>query len=305
VRLARTLLSFAMQPEGTRRQHPMILAARLLGGFELRVDGQLLAPGDFERPSGRRLLCLLLLAPNHRIRREEAAEVLWPDAQARTSSANLRKALHFCRRALARGGAGSRPVIASHANVLRFSPDVILDVDHDRLTRALDQLDILSMSRTADDDASAALLVLVALGGLDLLPDEAHEDWFMTQSQRLRNRVQRHLVRAARMARDKADLEAARTLTAMALERDPADETAHRLAIELHLASGELYLAQRQLGACADALANECGVLPPPDLVALVTAALSDRRARDAFPARSRHRCTRSMCAECRAASRS
>ena len=77
------------------------LRARLLGGFELSVDGHAVPASAFERPSGLRLLKLLLATPGHRLRREEAAELLWPDADPDRSSANLRKAIHFARRALA------------------------------------------------------------------------------------------------------------------------------------------------------------------------------------------------------------
>ena len=81
-----------------------MLSARLLGGFELTVDGAALRVDSFERPTGLRLLKLLLATPGHHIRREAAADALWPEADADTSRASLRKALHFARKALAAAG---------------------------------------------------------------------------------------------------------------------------------------------------------------------------------------------------------
>ena len=77
----------------------MAIRASLLGSFELSVDGRPIHPDAFARPSGLRLLKLLLVTPGHRIAREAAAELLWPEAEAEHSRVRLRKALHFARRA--------------------------------------------------------------------------------------------------------------------------------------------------------------------------------------------------------------
>src|SRR5690242_19425319 len=111
-----------------------MLTARLLGSFELTVDGVALRADRFERPTGLRLLKLLLATPGHRIRREAAAEALWPEAAADTSSPSLRKALHFARNALA--SAGADDVIAGDGALIELSAGA-LDADADRLIQAL------------------------------------------------------------------------------------------------------------------------------------------------------------------------
>lgn len=45
---------------------------------------------------------LLVLAPNHRLHREQVMDLLWPDSARRAASNNLRKVLHATRRALDR-----------------------------------------------------------------------------------------------------------------------------------------------------------------------------------------------------------
>jgi DNA-binding SARP family transcriptional activator len=54
------------------------VSIRLLGGFEAFVDG---APvdGAWRLRKARELVKLLALAPGHRLHREQAMDVLWPD----------------------------------------------------------------------------------------------------------------------------------------------------------------------------------------------------------------------------------
>src|SRR5258706_5217546 len=94
--------------------------ARLLGAFELAIDGSPVERAAFERPSGMRLLKLLLALPAHRVRREEAAELLWPETDPERSGANLRKAIHFARRALGESGDGAAPLLGADGDWLRL-----------------------------------------------------------------------------------------------------------------------------------------------------------------------------------------
>jgi DNA-binding SARP family transcriptional activator/tetratricopeptide (TPR) repeat protein len=253
--------------------------ARLLGAFEVTIDGRTLPRAAFERPSGIRLLKLLLAWPGHSVRREEAAELLWPEADPERSAANLRKAVHFARRAVERGsGRQGEVVLSGDGDRLRIPATLDLDVDLDRLLEALE-----IASRQPDAVAAprriAALRTMAGLPGLELLPDDPYEEWLVPIRERLRQRLLSGLIDGARLARVIPERELAFALVERALALEPADEAAHRVAIELHLDADQLHAARRQLEACRRAVAEVFGVEPSPGLQQLIEDA-SARRAR-------------------------
>jgi DNA-binding SARP family transcriptional activator len=264
-----------------------VVRARLLGGFELAIDGRPVERSAFERPSGLRVLKLLLATPGHAIRREEAAELLWPEADPERSAASLRKALHFARQGLEASGAPP-DLITTEGDTLRLaSPTgsaaaVELHVDVDRLRRAIDAVRAAPVTGAttltlARDLRTEDLELLAHTAGDELLPEDPYEEWLVPIRERVRQQVLQTLVAAGRVARltDRADL--ARQLVDRALALEPAEEDAHRLAIELYIDAGELHAARRQLVECARALADGFGVEPSRALVDLVNAAASTR----------------------------
>ena len=253
----------------------------LLGGFALDVDGRTLDRGAFERQSGLRLLKLLLGTPGHQVRREGAAELLWPEAEPERSAANLRKAVHFARRALATV-VHDEGAIAADGDWLRFAPMLELDVDADRLGAALDAFEAPDAQvgpRREETNTGGAdpLEVIAELGGSELLPEDPYDEWLVPIRERLRQRVQAALLRGVASARERGNPTLAARLVERAFAIDPADETAHRAAIEMHLEAGRLHAARRQLLECRRTLADAYGVEPAPDLAALIEAAAADR----------------------------
>jgi DNA-binding SARP family transcriptional activator len=76
----------------------------LLGGFRAEVGGQAVPERRWHRRKACSLVKLLALAPRHRLHREQLMDILWPGLPPDPAGANLRKAMHFARRAI-----GPRP----------------------------------------------------------------------------------------------------------------------------------------------------------------------------------------------------
>ena len=72
----------------------------LLGGFRTIVDGVEVASDAWSQRRARDLVKLLALAPRQRMHREQVIDALWPELPVSAGGANLRKAVHFGRRAL-------------------------------------------------------------------------------------------------------------------------------------------------------------------------------------------------------------
>ncbi len=246
---------------------PAGVVARVLGDFEVLVDGRRLTRVDWQRVSAERLMKLLLVTPGHRLSRELAAEALWPGAGPETGRANLRKAIHFAHRALQEADP-----LGGDAGSVSVDPER-LELDLDRLTAALD---LVAAAETAgraehgrapggrDDDAGpssmeveAAIDVVLQLGSRPLLPEDAYDDWLTAPRERLQSRWQRVAMQAALRAHETGRTPQAHEILAQLLERDPTDEAAHRLAIDLYAADGRHHAARRQFELCRRAL-EEC-----------------------------------------------
>jgi DNA-binding SARP family transcriptional activator/Tfp pilus assembly protein PilF len=233
------------------------LQVRVLGGFEVVACGRRLTRADWQRVSAERFVKLLLVTPGHRLSREIAAETLWPGAEPEASRANLRKALHFANHALR----GTDTLIAVDGTVALDPERLGLDLDH--LQAAFDLL----AANTADDALDGALETVLQLGSRDLLPDDAFEDWLVAPRERLRSRWERIAMRAARRARETGRTGDALEVTGQLLERDPTDEAAHRLAIELYAADGRHHAARRQFELCRQALRDGLDADPSDETV--------------------------------------
>jgi DNA-binding SARP family transcriptional activator len=72
----------------------------LLGGFRVELDGTPVPAGAWRHRRATELVKLLALAPGHSLHREQVMDALWPDLSPAAASANLRKALHYARKAL-------------------------------------------------------------------------------------------------------------------------------------------------------------------------------------------------------------
>jgi len=93
---------------------------RLLGGFRVLVGSRTIGEGAWRLRKTASLVKLLALAPGHRLHREQAMDLLWPDSGKTAASNNLRQALHAARRTL-HPDAGSR-YLASEDESLVLCP---------------------------------------------------------------------------------------------------------------------------------------------------------------------------------------
>lgn len=252
---------------------PSLLTARLLGEFRVAVEGRVVGPLEWHHGSAERLLKLVLVTPRHRLRREAAAEILWPGLPSGRGAVNLRRAYHFLGRAL--DPERSDRLLLREPSMVGLSPFVVLDLDVDELTSGLERLD---RSVARQDDAApsrgemcAAADAILAFGSGELLPDDCHEDWLSDPRDRLLIRWEAVLLRAAiELERCSETLRAA-ALLRQVLAVDPANEDAHRTSIRLHVRDGQHHAARRQLEVCRRALRESYGLDPSPTTFAALT----------------------------------
>src|ERR671913_2532733 len=88
---------------------PETLRIWLLGGFRVSVGSRSIGEQEWHLRKAQSLLKLLALAPGHRLHREQAMALLWPDLDPKAALNNLHYALRVARRTL------EPPALASSA----------------------------------------------------------------------------------------------------------------------------------------------------------------------------------------------
>ncbi|HVO54611.1 MAG TPA: BTAD domain-containing putative transcriptional regulator [Solirubrobacterales bacterium] len=133
----------------------------LLGDFEARIDGELVAEDAWSHGRSRDLVKLLALAPGHRLVRERVLEALWPHLDADAGAANLHKAAHHARRAL-----GEAEAVVLREGEVQLAPGAAVETDVERF------------EASGDPD----------LYGGELLPGDRYAAWTQERRQQLRER---------------------------------------------------------------------------------------------------------------------
>ncbi len=246
--------------------HPPPLRAHLLGPVRLTVGDRALPDQAWPRRSARSLLLLLLATPGHRLPRDRALDLLWPEASPEAALNALRVTLHALRRVLEPDLLSGRAsaYVESSGDAVGLRPLSTLWVDVDAFEAALARGEVAH-----PPERTAVLREALVLYSGDLLADEHDADWPRARRERLR-RAWRHAVL------DLAELElaASHPLAAVpVLERlvsvDPADETAHRTLMRALVAAGRRDEALRQYARCIAAVRDELDIEPDVETVAL------------------------------------
>ncbi|HEY6747809.1 MAG TPA: AAA family ATPase [Mycobacteriales bacterium] len=221
----------------------MQVTVRLLGDFAVVVDG---VGTPSARWSGRQpaaLVKVLALSPGGRLHRDRVVDALWPDLSVEAALPRLHKAAHYARRALQR-----KDAVVLKDEVVALFPDAELEVDVTRFEAAAAAA--LSAVPVSPEHCAEAL----ALGG-ELLPDDLTEPWVSESRERLRLQISRLLRGAGRWEE--------------LLRLDPVNEEAHLALMREAVARGDRSEALRRYARMEQVLADELGLGPGLEAVAL------------------------------------
>lgn len=222
-------------------------AIDLLGRFRVAIGGRVISADAWRNRRAADLVKLLALAPGQRLHREQVMEALWPALQPDAAASNLRKAVHFARRAMEADDA-----IQTSGGEVALWQDGSLEIDVLRFDEAVDAA--VRSGRTAHAVAAAKLY------RGDLLPTDRYEPW----SEEPRTRLHRRYLQVLKAAEEWERV----------IELDRADEEAHRAIIRGHFEAGRRTDAIRQFELLRGTLREELGVAPDPATVSLYESVL-------------------------------
>jgi DNA-binding SARP family transcriptional activator len=202
--------------------------------------------------ASQRLLAFLAVA-REPVRRQQAAQRLWPDADASHAASNLRSALWRLPRAQ------GEDVVTVSATTVALSPHVRVDLwDSEFRAHGLVHEDPPDASHDADPGLER-----------DLLPDWS-EEWLDIEQESYRQLRLHALEELSRRSCEQHRYAAALAAGLAAVRGEPLRETAHRCLIAAHLAEGNPAEALRQFHTYRRLLARELGIAPSPAIRELV-----------------------------------
>jgi DNA-binding SARP family transcriptional activator/predicted ATPase len=240
------------------RRHAIDVA--LLGGFEVRVDGQPIANAQWKLRHPRQLCQMLMLEPDG-LSREQVLAVLWPDTDPAAAANRLHHTLHLLRGIfVAAGLPKSEPVAVLEAETVRLNPIYALEVDARAFLRCAAQ------ARSAADAARAeqALQQALALHRGELAHGRPADEWLSERREAFRVEFAWVLDQLAAHRRAAGDDDGAIGLYQQLVDLDPGNELAHRALMELYAASGHPERAIHQYSVCKRQLQHELDVEPSP-----------------------------------------
>ncbi|MFJ8254022.1 ATP-binding protein [Streptomyces sp. NPDC094466] len=212
---------------------------------------------------------LLAITPGHRLHREQAMGICWPDSDAQAALSSLRVALHAARHALEPELAprASSSYLISDGSLLLLDPRTVwIDADH---------AERMALAALADGGIAALSEAARRFTG-ELLPEDRYARWAQSPRDRLARLAEQVLLALARAQLAAEALPDAVATVEQMLAANPADEAAHRILMESYLRQGLRRLAVRQYHLCREALDAELGVRPGSETERLHRMALTD-----------------------------
>jgi DNA-binding SARP family transcriptional activator len=213
----------------------------LLGGFEVRVDGSPVPVDTWRSRRAADLVKVLALEATHQLHREQVMDLLWPELGTEAAGANLRKAVHYARRAM-----GAEEAIRSTGGMLSLWGGGV-EVDAQLFLGAAD-------AALANGDEEGCGLAADLYTG-EPMPADRYEAWAAEPRARLRGRYLAVLKGARRWQQ--------------VLDLDPTDEESHRELMRQYYQEGRRREAIRQFERLRDALREFMGVGPDLDTIGL------------------------------------
>jgi predicted ATPase/DNA-binding SARP family transcriptional activator/DNA-binding CsgD family transcriptional regulator len=232
---------------------PEVVRVWLLGDFRVSVGSWAIQQDKWRLRKAAALVKLLALAPNHRLHREQAMDLLWPDSGKKSASNGLRQVLYAARRVLDPASNPHRYLVFQGEQLV-LCPEGDLWVDVDAFEKAA-----LAARRTHDTAVYRAAIDLYAG---DLLPEDRYEVWAETKRGELRQLFLSLLLELAGLYEERGEHALAIEALRKAVAKESTLEEAHAPLMRIYALSGRPEQALAQYERLRDTLYSDLGTEP-------------------------------------------
>ena len=226
----------------------------LLGGFRVGTGSTTIPQDAWRSKKAASLVKLLALAPGHRMHRERAMDLLWPDSATRAASNNLRQVVYGARKVL-------DPASGSRESYLSLRDEHIILCPEGRLWLDVDAFEgAAATARRSKEPATYRSAIELYAG--ELLPEDRYEEWAEGRRVELRQLYLALLIEFAGLYEESGEYERGIEALRKATSEDPTLEEAHASLMRLHALSGRPEHALAQYERLRDALQKGMGTQP-------------------------------------------
>lgn len=239
----------------------------MLGRFQVACNTRVLHDSDWQRRKAATLLQYLAL--ERRLTKDQAVDLLWPDASLTAGANNLYPTLHALRQTLdsALGSGTAEAIFSFKDGILALDESVWVDAHEFRR--------VSQRALSVSPPELAELEAAFNLYGGDLLPSRLYDDWTLFAREELRRLYREVSLALATLYREQGDYAKAITLLSPLLEHNLSDEVVHRELMRTYAYAGRRHDALRQYQTCVKALNDEMAVTPDLETIALYQRLLS------------------------------
>ena len=242
----------------SRREESCLLAVRMLGVFELMINGHPVADWRGQRTQS---LMQFLSAHRHRsVPRDELILAVWPDTDEDAGRHRLHQAVYELRRILRAIDPDSSPIICGDGGY-RFNGDLSVWVDAEEFDDLGSAASRCLAARRPDEAIELGQQALLLYRG-DYLCQVTGADWATAERNRLRARFVQLSIHVGGLLARRADHAGALAVIDPVLRLEPWNEDATVIKMNCHADSGARSLALAAYRSCAQALNCEFGIAP-------------------------------------------
>lgn len=246
------------------------LRIRTLGAFGVWLSDVEVRDRDWRSIKARQLLQLLLIERGRLMPRDRIFDALWPELESDAAANNLRVTFSRLYKALEPERPEGAPsyYIQQHGDSYGFNDASNYQLDAADFTNAV-MAGQRADQRKQTSEAVAFFQQAIALYRGPFLPDSLYEDWSVIERERLGLLFNLAALRLGELLLEDGQAHETIGLAWRVLERDEAQEEAYTLLMRAHAQLGDRSSALRIYQRCVRMLAQELGVEPLPETVAL------------------------------------
>jgi len=203
----------------------------MLGGFRVSVGSKrAIEQSAWRLRKAASLVKVLALAPGHRLHREQAMDLLWPELGRSAAANNLRQALHVARKTLDPDPKSASRYLSSRGESLAICPEGNLWVDAEVFEETA------SAARRSRDPAAYRTALELYAG--ELLPEDRYEEWTEGRRQALGQLHLALLVELAGLYEEREEYSRGIEVSLRVLSLESTREEAHTSLMRLYALSG-------------------------------------------------------------------
>jgi DNA-binding SARP family transcriptional activator len=247
------------------RDAPDGLAVRMLGTFDLTIDGR-----QVTHWHGYRTRSLMQFLTAHRLRgvsRDELIAAVWPDVDEDNGRHRLHQGIYELRSTLRAADPDRSPIVCVNG-AYGFDRSVPIWVDVETFDSLASAAMRIMMEQRVDEAIEVSRAALELYRG-DFLREATDADWATAERNRLCARFVLLSIQLGELLTSRGDCRAALAVLDPVLSMEPWNEDATVLTMRCYAQTGVRSMAATAYRACVEALASEFGIRPAAHTVSV------------------------------------